>query len=211
MSKDSIKPHRIDVSIGGVTYHLLANENEEYMRMIAAKADEAYQAAMVANPSLSGMQNAVLLIINLMDSLEKISSEYDTVLEESKKAVGDLEACSKELYVQRDVNFEMKKELLRVNELNKQLMLELASLKTKEEHDDPITLIPPDDPDIYDDEACGYRDGELEPEHEPESEPDPEPEPEPELPEDEPLTETEAEEFSNFNQTTLEEYLSSST
>jgi hypothetical protein len=84
-------------------------------------------------------------------------------------------------------------------------MLELASLKTKEEHDDPVTLIPSDDPDVYDDETYGYRDGELE------SEPEPEPEPEPELPEDEPLTETEAEEFSNFNQTTLEEYLSSST
>lgn len=124
MSKDLPKPKRVDVSVGGVTYHLSANENEDYIKQTADKADKALRDLMIRNPSLSGMQATILLVINLMDNLNKLSSEYDALLAENERATAERDLCSKELFVQRDVNFEIKKELLRVNELNKQLMLE---------------------------------------------------------------------------------------
>ncbi len=188
MSFDPPKPHRVDVSIGGVTYHLSAMENEDYIREIAAKADEAFRALVVKNPSLSGMQTAVLLIINLMDNLTKMTSEHEALNAQTGAAASEYEACSKELFIQRDVNFEMKKELLRVNELNKQLMLELAALKSSD------NIIEPE-PEFYPD---------------PDDEDEPLSEVNEPLPAEEKPLPDEEEEFSDFNQTTLEEYISNS-
>ncbi|MHB1453213.1 MAG: cell division protein ZapA [Saccharofermentanales bacterium] len=129
MKDQTPKSKKISVSIGGVTYHLVSHENETYMKAIAAQADEIISRIAAGNPSLSGMQGHVLAIINLVDALTRKTEEHDQLKSESAKLSVRAAAAEKELFDHRDDNFEIKKEAMRVSELNRQLMLEIASLR----------------------------------------------------------------------------------
>lgn len=126
---------KISVSIGGVTYHLVSHENETYMKAIAAQADEIISKIAAGNPSLSGMQGHVLAIINLVDALTRKTEEHEQLKSEFTKVSVRAAGAAKELLSHRDVNFELKKEIMRVSELNRQLMLEIASLRRLEGSD----------------------------------------------------------------------------
>ncbi len=143
MNEQQEKVKKISVSIGGVSYQLVSQENEAYTREIAKKADEAIRQIAQQHPSLSAMQATVLAIVNAFDALTKLNDS----LEESKKAVEKVETAAAkeidsikfkmtkaqhELFALRDADFELKKEFLRINELNKQLELEIAFLRQKQ-------------------------------------------------------------------------------
>lgn len=151
MTNKSDASHRIDVSVGGVTYHIVSQENESYMREIAAKVDAALKSISATNPMLSGIQANVLLLINLFDNLNKITISAEKLKVENEKLLEENDKKSKELFIQCDVNFELKKELIRVNELNKQLTLQLATLQGYDPDKD--SSICEDDELVQDEEA----------------------------------------------------------
>ena len=121
---------KISVSIGGATYHLVSHENEAYMKAIASQANDIISSIASGNPSLSNMQTYILAIINLLDALNRKSEEYDRFKAEFDVLSARETESSKELFVNRDLNFELKKEIVRVSELNRQLMLEISSLRS---------------------------------------------------------------------------------
>ena len=140
MNEQSEKIKKISVSIGGISYQLVSRENETYTREIARKADEMIRQMIQQHPSLSTMQAIILSMVNTIDALTKISGSLD----EAKKGVETIESRSvkemenlkfkmtkaqHELFLLRDTDFELRKEVLRINELNKQLELEIASLR----------------------------------------------------------------------------------
>ncbi len=140
MNEQSEKMKRITVSIGGISYQLVSKENENYTREIAQKADETIRRVIQQHPSLSTMQAIILSMVNTIDALTKVSES----LEESQGVMETIEARSAkemenlkhkmtkaqhELFLLRDTDFELKKEVLRINELNKQLELEIAALR----------------------------------------------------------------------------------
>ncbi|MHB8963002.1 MAG: cell division protein ZapA [Saccharofermentanales bacterium] len=122
---------KISVSIGGATYHLVSHENEDYMKAIASQANAIVTSIAAGNPSLSNMQTYILAIINLLDALSRKSEEYDKFKAEFDVLSVREADSAKELFANRDLNFELKKEIVRVSELNRQLMLEISSLRSQ--------------------------------------------------------------------------------
>lgn len=126
------KVNKYNVYIAGISYQLLSNETEEYVREIAGYADNAISKIINSNKTLSVSQATVLAMLNFMDMLKKAELQ----LEDVKYKLSEI--SDKELKMQtginslREENFEMKKEVLRLNELNKQLELEIASLRQQE-------------------------------------------------------------------------------
>ncbi len=130
---------RVDVSIGGNTYHISSAKSEEKIREIAERADRAFYTLINKNPGLSTLQASVLLIINLMDSLTDKAAQYEAELARIKDKADKTENCERELFLVREDAFELKKELHRLRELNKQLMLEISGLKADKDEDSPLS------------------------------------------------------------------------
>jgi cell division protein ZapA (FtsZ GTPase activity inhibitor) len=140
MSEQPEKNKRISVSIGGISYQLISRENESYAREIARKADDAIHQILSQHPSLSTTQAIVLAMVNTFDALTKLghsldetNKEIEQIEERASKEIQNAQfnmtKAQHELFSLRDTDFELKKEIVRVNELNKQLELEIASLQ----------------------------------------------------------------------------------
>lgn len=143
MSEQLEKNKRISVSIGGISYQLISQENESYAREIARKADDTIHQIIQQHPSLSTTQAIVLAMVNMIDALTKLGNsldeakkEIERIEEKSSKEIQsaqfNMTKAQHELFSLRDTDFELKKEIIRVNELNKQLELEIASLQKKQ-------------------------------------------------------------------------------
>jgi cell division protein ZapA (FtsZ GTPase activity inhibitor) len=134
---DEIK--RISVRIGGVSYQLVSAENEVYTRQIAMKADEMIRRVMQSNPQLSLNMSAILALVNSLDELTKIfqhMSGLDGQRQESEKQLAEIR---KELMRLREQNWEMKKELLRLNSLCQEYETLLAR-QTAGDGQPPVTV-----------------------------------------------------------------------
>jgi len=143
MSERQENSKKISVSIGGISYQLVSQENEAYTREIARKADEAIRQIVQQHPSLSTMQAIILAIVNTFDALtkqndylEETKAELETIENRSASEIENIKIkmvkAQHELFALRDADFELKKEFLRISELNKQLELEIASLRKKQ-------------------------------------------------------------------------------
>ncbi len=143
MGEQQDKNHKISVSIAGISYQLISRENESYAREIARKADDTIRQVLAQHPTLSTTQAIVLAMINTFDALTKLSKSLDEAQAEVElietrsaqaveKAKSEMNKAQHELFMLRDTDFELKKEILRVTELNKQLELEIASLHQKQ-------------------------------------------------------------------------------
>jgi cell division protein ZapA (FtsZ GTPase activity inhibitor) len=138
MDIQSDKPKKISVSIGGISYQLVSDETESYMKDIASKADEAIKKMLQNNPSLSNIQATVLAMVNLIDIMTKEMSEIDKMRARLEELSFSEAKAKHELYLQREHGFELKKEILRVNELNRQLELEVAALRQDIDKEDGV-------------------------------------------------------------------------
>ncbi|MHB1485685.1 MAG: cell division protein ZapA [Saccharofermentanales bacterium] len=126
------KVKRISVSIGGTTYHLVSDENDEYTREIARKADDAIKQILMQNTTLSNYQATVLALVNTTDALSRLSPAIAEAKNDMENANLRAKKAQDELFLVRDAEFELRKELLRINELNKQLELEIAVLRKQQ-------------------------------------------------------------------------------
>lgn len=112
---DSIK--RINVRIGGMNYQLVSAENENYTRQIAAKADEMIRRVMQNNPQLSLNMATTLALVNAQDELARIYQQFSSVDSQKTDSEKQMADTRKELMRLREQNWEMKKEILRLNGL----------------------------------------------------------------------------------------------
>lgn len=167
MDIQSDKPKKISVSIGGISYQLVSDETEGYMKDIAAKADDAIKQMLQNNPSLSNIQATVLAMVNLIDIMTKETSEIDKMRARLEELSFSEAKARHELYLQREHGFELKKEILRVNELNRMLELEVAALRdgmgkepviTKEESFEGDITIAPEEKSLERDIAMATQD-----------------------------------------------------
>jgi cell division protein ZapA (FtsZ GTPase activity inhibitor) len=117
---------RIHVRIGGMSYQLVSSENEAYTRQIALKADEMIRRVMQNNPQLTLGMSTVLALVNTLDELARVGGQMGAL--ENQRQESDRQAADlrKELARMREQNWEMKKELLRVNSLLKEYEALLA-------------------------------------------------------------------------------------
>lgn len=112
---DEIK--KISVRIGGMSYQLVSAEDERYTRQIAATADEMIRRVMQNNPQLSQNMAAILALINSLDDFSRLRRQYARHDEQRQLHDRQISEARAELSRLREQNWEMKKEILRLNAL----------------------------------------------------------------------------------------------
>lgn len=117
MAADEIK--KCSVRIGGVYYQLVTAENEQYTRRIAARADEMINRVMQDNPQLSQAMSTVLALVNAVDELSRAWQQLKGMEGQHLDLDNKASEARRELSRLREQHWEIKKELLRITELNR--------------------------------------------------------------------------------------------
>lgn len=113
------KIRKISVRIGGMSYQLVSAADEGYTRQIAAAADEMIRRVMQNNPQLSQSMSAILALVNALDELTRLRHENAGIDDQRQLHDRQLTEARNELSRLREQNWEIKKEVLRLNDLCK--------------------------------------------------------------------------------------------
>lgn len=110
---------RVIVHIGGMQHMLSASdrEGEAYIRAVAEKADHMVEVIRQDHPGMPMTNVLTLALVNAVDQLnhsEKNRMDRDTKYDE---LIEELASVKEEYLKQREINWELKKEVLRINEL----------------------------------------------------------------------------------------------
>ena len=120
---------KISVRIGGMSYNLITTESEQYTRQIAARADEMIRRVSMASPQLSQQMTIVLALTNAVDELTRQGVQQSLAEQQKEAAEQKAEELRVELNRARELNWEMKKELLRLNTLCREQVARLAGME----------------------------------------------------------------------------------
>jgi cell division protein ZapA (FtsZ GTPase activity inhibitor) len=120
---------KISVRIGGMSYNLITTESEQYTRQIAARADEMIRRVSMASPQLSQQMTIVLALTNAVDELTRQGVQQSLAEQQKEAAEQKAEELRVELNRARELNWEMKKELLRLNTLCREQIARLAGME----------------------------------------------------------------------------------
>ena len=96
--------NRISVRIGGASYTIVTEDDEEYVENLAESVDRDIKSVCNANPSLSVTQAAVLVALDQADACKKATAASDNLrvqikdyLEESARARMEVEVARREI------------------------------------------------------------------------------------------------------------------
>lgn len=96
--------NRIQVRIGGASYTIVTEDDEEYVENLAEAVDRNIKEVCNANPTLSVTQAAVLVALDQADACKKASASSDNLrvqikdyLEESARARMEVEVARREV------------------------------------------------------------------------------------------------------------------
>ncbi|MBR2133353.1 MAG: cell division protein ZapA [Eubacterium sp.] len=96
--------NRIQVRIGGASYTIVTEDDEEYVENLAEAVDKNIKEVCNSNPSLSVTQAAVLVALDQADACKKASASSDNLrvqikdyLEESARARMEVEVARREV------------------------------------------------------------------------------------------------------------------
>ena len=96
--------NRVQVRIGGASYTIVTEDDEEYVENIALSVDSDINAVCNANPSLLVTQAAVLVALDQADACKKATASSDNLrvqikdyLEESARARMEVEVARREI------------------------------------------------------------------------------------------------------------------
>lgn len=145
---------KISVRIGGIYYQLVSAEDEKYTRQIAARADEMIRRGMQANPQLSQNMAAVLSLVNALDELMRVRQQFAGLDEQRQQHDRQISDVRSELARMREQNWEMKKEILRLNNLchDYETLLQKAVIPDDRIDGGPDNLMDGNDNLVYPDE-----------------------------------------------------------
>ena len=119
--KESNPPQysKVIVHIGGMQHKLAAtdHEGEIYIRSVAEKADRIIETIQEDNPGMSMPNVLTLSLVNAVDQLnrsEKMRLDSDNRIDE---LITEIESVKDDYLKQREINWELKKEALRLKDL----------------------------------------------------------------------------------------------
>ena len=87
-------PNKIKLSVGGIEYMVVTDDDEARVRKIGARLNEQLDKVKKGNPRLSTTMVAVLTALDLCDALDKSETECERLRLQLKKAVED-SACTR--------------------------------------------------------------------------------------------------------------------
>ncbi len=108
---------KINVRIGGMNYQLVSAQDEKYMRQIAAQADAMIHRVMQNSPQLSHNMSTVLALVNALDELTQTRQKEKTFDDNRLEIENQVKTLDAELSQIRAQNWDMKKEILRLQAL----------------------------------------------------------------------------------------------
>lgn len=108
---------KINVRIGGMTYNLVSGESEAYTRQIAARADEMIRRVAMSSPQLSQQMTTILALVNAADELIRQAAKQSLAEQQCEATEIKNAELRAELSKARELNWEMKKEILRLSAL----------------------------------------------------------------------------------------------
>lgn len=108
---------RVSVRIAGVAYQLAAAENEDYIRQLAIQADEMIRRVQQTNPYLNQTMATVLALVNALDENGQSGNQSLQAIRQRDAAERQLAETRAELNRLREQNWDMKKDLLKMQSL----------------------------------------------------------------------------------------------
>lgn len=142
-SKDVVKNSKVIVHIGGMQHKLSApdHDGEAYIRSVAEKADRIVESIRVENPGMPMTNVLTLALVNAVDQLnqsEKMRLARDTTIEEMSIKT---ESVKDDYLKQREINWELKKEVLRLKDLIQTQDREESAYTEEEESKLPLEAL----------------------------------------------------------------------
>jgi len=109
-------PTKVSVHIAGMQYRLVApdKKGESYVRAIAEKADQLIMQIQKNAPGMSMTSITVLSLVNVMDELQQKDMQIRELNEKLTQASTAQEADKANFTHLREINWELKKEVLRL-------------------------------------------------------------------------------------------------
>lgn len=99
--------NKIEVNIGGTNYTLVADEDEAYVRKLAAHADEQIRAIRKGS-SYSFSESAVLACVNMADEYFKLKDEADSLRQKIKEYADENADLNLQLSKTRQENYRLQ-------------------------------------------------------------------------------------------------------
>lgn len=107
----------VQVTIAGITYQLVARENEANIRQLAVRADDMIRKVHQANPQLTQNMATVLSLVNALDELRQAESLAESARDQRNTLERHLAETTAELSKKREQNWDLKKDLLKMQRL----------------------------------------------------------------------------------------------
>lgn len=113
------KQSKVIVHIGGMQHMLSLDDHdgEPYIRAVAEHADKIINQIMQDTPGLNMMSVLILSVVNAVDEAfkaERKGNSFDSKVEQTEY---ELKSLKSEYIKQREINWELKKEVIRLKEL----------------------------------------------------------------------------------------------
>lgn len=111
------RPEKVTVHIAGMQYRLFTKgENDEgYIRFISDRADQMIHQLQKSMPGTSMMNISVLALVNAMDEINQLQEKYVSLQDEMQQLLDSLDADKADFAELREINWELKKEVLRLS------------------------------------------------------------------------------------------------
>ncbi len=123
---------RVTVRIAGINYQLAAAENEDYIRALAIQADEMIRRVQQSNPYLNQTMATVLALVNALDENGQSDFLSHQAVRQRDEAERKLTEARTELNHLREQNWDMKKDLLKMQGLLSEFEKHLEKLQDPE-------------------------------------------------------------------------------
>jgi len=132
------RPEKVTVHIAGMQYRLFTKggNDEGYIRFISDRADQMIHQLQKTMPGTSMMNISVLALVNAMDEINQLQEKYASLQDEMQQLLDSLDADKADFSELREINWELKKEVLRL-----QSQLSTAT-HTESEEDKVEPLLP---------------------------------------------------------------------
>lgn len=103
---------QIQARIGKMTYQLTTSDDPQKMRDIAATADVMMNQVAKKSPHLNQVAQAVLALVNAVGMMQESYEKLEAIRAEANLANQEAESVRAELIRQRELFWQLKKELL---------------------------------------------------------------------------------------------------
>ncbi len=110
--------NRVEVTICGSKYTVMAEEPREYIMKVADYIDTAMNQMLTENPSLSTTMLGVLTAINICDEYFRLKGGTDNMRDQLQKYIDDAAAARNEV---RDAQIEIMRLRSEIKELRRKL------------------------------------------------------------------------------------------